>query len=400
MSKIKTIKTKLFGAVGENLENILEKVKEQTNQLNRNSKILLVFLIYAMILYPLVNVFDNINEEKELVEGDLHGMSEDLRVARAELNQWGSVKENLAQYKDNYSDYDPNLTMLLLLINTKESLDELNLHYLKPRPMEYTVINESYTETPVALNIIGPFEEFVRFFKDLRSLYPSPIVRNLEMKAQEGNILQAELDLVVLARNPLPADDVKSAKEIMEIQELEENPFGIFVDFEQLEKEEKGKADGNNDLPSIDVPDITPGDEEKTEVDEGDYHWPLAVEGEVTSPFGMREDPFNPGKKQMHYGIDVAAPSGTPVLTVNDGIVAYTGQAGTWGNAIVVQHSEDEISFYSHLQDIEVSSGQQVKRGQQIGLSGSTGSSTGPHLHFGYAINDQFVDPEPYMGTP
>ena len=105
------------------------------------------------------------------------------------------------------------------------------------------------------------------------------------------------------------------------------------------------------------------------------------VGGVITSGVGMRIDPID-GKWRMHNGIDIAIAEGTPVMPVGRGVVIYSGLRPGYGNTILIEHDNGMISLYGHNSTLKASVGQQVTRETTIALSGSTGRSTGPHLHF------------------
>ena len=111
-----------------------------------------------------------------------------------------------------------------------------------------------------------------------------------------------------------------------------------------------------------------------------------------TSGFGMREHPILQTMR-AHMGVDYAAPVGTPVISVADGVVAESGFQGAYGNKVVIQHNAKQSTAYAHLSRISVRKGQTVKQGEIVGAVGSTGLSTGPHLHFEFRINGRHVDP-------
>ncbi len=118
---------------------------------------------------------------------------------------------------------------------------------------------------------------------------------------------------------------------------------------------------------------------------------PLAF-SRVSSGYGMRFHPVS-GDRKAHLGVDYAAPTGTPVRTVGDGTVDFAGWQRGYGNVIVVQHNQGKSTTYAHLSRINVRKGQRVEQGQTIGLVGSTGVSTGPHLHFEYRVGGRHFDP-------
>lgn len=105
------------------------------------------------------------------------------------------------------------------------------------------------------------------------------------------------------------------------------------------------------------------------------------VGGQITSGVGMRIDPID-GKWRHHNGIDIAIPEGTPVTPVAPGVVVYSGQRPGYGYTVLVEHANGMISLYGHNSRLEAIQGQSVERDTIIALSGNTGRSTGPHLHF------------------
>ncbi len=112
--------------------------------------------------------------------------------------------------------------------------------------------------------------------------------------------------------------------------------------------------------------------------------WPVV--GWISSPYGMRDG-------AMHEGLDIAADQGQPVRVVKAGRVVFAGPRGTYGNAIIVDHGNGLRTLYAHNSRVLVSKGQWVTAGQRIALVGSTGRSTGPHLHFEVLLNGIPVDP-------
>jgi murein DD-endopeptidase MepM/ murein hydrolase activator NlpD len=118
---------------------------------------------------------------------------------------------------------------------------------------------------------------------------------------------------------------------------------------------------------------------------------------EFTSGYGVRSDPFK-GRAAMHAGIDLAGPLGTPIYATADGTVSSAGfNSGGYGNLIKVDHGKGIETRYGHLSQILVSAGQRISRGQLIARMGSTGRSTGSHLHYEVRIDGRAVNPIPFM---
>jgi murein DD-endopeptidase MepM/ murein hydrolase activator NlpD len=112
----------------------------------------------------------------------------------------------------------------------------------------------------------------------------------------------------------------------------------------------------------------------------------------VTSGFKMR---FHPVLKTMkaHLGTDYGAPTGTPVRSVGDGVVDFAGWQNGFGNVVFIKHNGNQTTVYAHLSKINVRKGQSVSQGTYVGAVGSTGMSTGPHLHFEFRVNGVHRDP-------
>ncbi|MFY9936090.1 MAG: M23 family metallopeptidase [Silvibacterium sp.] len=122
--------------------------------------------------------------------------------------------------------------------------------------------------------------------------------------------------------------------------------------------------------------------------------WPVV--GPITSSFGEREDPFN-GEGAFHSGIDISTSFGQAVRATGDGVVVTAGLASGYGREIMLDHGHGVQTLYGHLSGFAVSSGQQVQRGQVIGYVGTSGRTTGPHLHYEVRIRNTPVNPHKYL---
>lgn len=122
--------------------------------------------------------------------------------------------------------------------------------------------------------------------------------------------------------------------------------------------------------------------------------WPLR--GIISSSFGYRNSPIT-GVRQMHSGIDIVGPVNTPVKAAMDGRVAETGFSAVYGNFVILSHPDGFQTLYAHLNRISVRTGTSISQGTAVGLLGSTGLSTGPHLHFGVYRNGRAVNPLTFL---
>lgn len=119
----------------------------------------------------------------------------------------------------------------------------------------------------------------------------------------------------------------------------------------------------------------------------------LPVNGQISSPFGYRRNPFGRWTSEFHNGVDIACDYGTPVVAVADGTVTFAGWDGYWGRRIQVSHGFGVVTFYAHNSKLTVSAGDEVKKGEIVAYSGNSGRSTGTHVHYTAYVNGELVDP-------
>lgn len=141
-------------------------------------------------------------------------------------------------------------------------------------------------------------------------------------------------------------------------------------------------------MPRTEVPHIPPID--------GDSKLGMPTIGRLSSSYGMRTDPIN-HTESLHPGLDVAAKTGTPVVAAAAGTVTHAGPAGTYGNLVTIKHENGLETRYAHLSSVDVQKGATVSPGTPIGKVGSTGRSTGAHLHFEVREDGKLRDPAAYL---
>lgn len=122
----------------------------------------------------------------------------------------------------------------------------------------------------------------------------------------------------------------------------------------------------------------------------------LPAKGWISSRFGYRKSPFG-GRREFHKGVDIAAKNRSPVVATADGVVTFAGAKAAYGKTVVIDHGHGIVTSYGHLSKTLVETGRHVKRGETVGLVGSTGRSTGPHVHYEVRLDGIPVNPQKYV---
>ena len=217
--------------------------------------------------------------------------------------------------------------------------------------------------------------------------------------------LREKTELLTEKKAALKAEQAVEARQFREIQNLNNNIIKQVREqnaltqrykndaayYERLERQmlaESGKIQQQlQSLGAVSVASST-----------GKFLWPIT--GRITSPFGYRRHPIR-GRRLLHTGLDIARPNGYPIKAADGGTIVFSGWRGGYGQAIIINHgkrgSKNLASLYGHMSSRSVSKGQTVRKGQVIGKVGSTGHSTGPHLHFEIRENGVPVNPKKYL---
>ena len=175
-------------------------------------------------------------------------------------------------------------------------------------------------------------------------------------------------------------------KEKQRLRELQDY-YEICMEYMKILEEEYDIGGGGAGTPNVDE------GPPQTKYQGGKLEWPVPSSTRVTSPFGYRTHPVTGEKSKMHNGIDIGAGTGSKVVSAEDGTVITAYFSKSAGNYVIIQHANGLQTHYMHNSRLLVSAGQKVKRGQVIALVGSTGLSTGPHLHFGVKQNGSWINP-------
>lgn len=369
------------------------------------------------------------------IQKEIDALEEKNKKIQSELNAIQS------QYDANYSDMadivaqksaiDQEMTLLnskiettneqisaysQLIADTQEELDEAQrvlreiseAHRLRVRAMEeegevslWDVIFKANSFTDL-LDRINMVEEINA--SDRRRIEEMRVASDMVNAAQlnlasEKSALEETRSQLALDEEALAAKRTESDEVLYELEKKQEEFEILMAESEALQEElmqeiaakEKDLEEAKYDeyLAKLALQGTNPP---------SNAEWQTPVSGyTLTSPFGMRTHPVL-GTQRMHNGIDMAAAQGTPIYATRAGKVTTTAfQAGGAGNYVSINHLDGFASIYMHMTHYVVSAGQTVNKGQLIGYVGSTGLSTGPHLHFGISYAGTYVNPLAYI---
>ncbi|HEX3032743.1 MAG TPA: peptidoglycan DD-metalloendopeptidase family protein [Bacillota bacterium] len=280
------------------------------------------------------------------------------------------------------------------LVKTTEDLGE-QVQVFNSRVKDiYVNGSVSYLEVLLDSKSIADFLDRYEYMKAIVAR-DSSMVQEIEAKQAEISRKKAELESKEKTIKILKAS-TEEAKQDSEVQK-EEHSKMLATAQQNLEKYQEeldklAEQESNKMAEIIRLRQQKKGGTTHT----GVMTWPVPGRSRISSPYGWRVHPIL-GVEKFHRGIDIPAPSGTPIHSAQAGQVIFSGTMNGYGNVVVVDHGGGVSTLYAHMRSRGVSVGQEVDKGQVIGQVGSTGRSTGPHLHFEVRKGGDPVNPMPYL---
>jgi septal ring factor EnvC (AmiA/AmiB activator) len=349
----------------------------------------------------------------------LHASEADLEARLAEIDdQLGDQQARLDQARAEHEAAEAELAELMVEIEEAEkAVDAQRVQaeeravaaYVHPRGQGVEVLlgtgdlNEFHEKTVLIRQVAEYDREVLDGYLAAEAALEDQRGRAEEAR-QRSEAAQAEADAAVasLAAQRAEQETVQEALEVR-IASFEQEADALAAEEAQLtslinaRQAEARRAAAPSTTTTVPASEPTPGPGPGPTVtsppttrppSNGSLLWP--VNGVLTSPFGWRWG-------RMHNGIDIGASTGTAIKAADGGYVFYAGWMGGYGNVVLIDHGGGMTTLYAHQSQIQASVGQTVARGQVVGLVGSTGQSTGPHLHFEVRINGAAVNPLSYL---
>ena len=313
---------------------------------------------------------NNLNEKTEKIEEKIKSSNERIEKINKESEK---LKKEIKQLEEDITSNQESLAERLKVINNNYTLG-----YLK-------VILSSNSISDF-LNNIYIVQEVVKQDKQMLN----DLENNKNEIKDKKEILDKNKEEEKVIKDELVKDKENLDKDKIELKNLKEE---LVKEEEELEKKLQ-KIAAQKTAASSDSNNLVNSNSSSTVISNGS--WPVPGYSRVSSPFGYRIHPVL-GIKKLHTGIDIPAPTGTPTVAVSSGTVIYSGVQGSYGNTVMIQHDNGLVSLYAHNSSLVVNVGDKVKKGQVVAKIGSTGRSTGPHLHFEIRVNGTAQNPLNYL---
>ena len=378
-------------------------------------KIISVFIILLMISSLSFSVFaETLNEKKEDVKSKIEEQNQKLEYVQGEISD--AVKE-IEEIDDKIKDCESQIEDLKTkLAESKKNMDEVTEKYNKVKA-EYDKNEKLFQERMVALYEAGDttyldvllssasITDFISNYYLIERLadYDSQLLTKIESQKKELEESKSKIEEEEKKLQELKSNAIKLTTTLKNSRTLQKSKM------DKLTEEEKGIQEEIN---KYKIEEANIENQIKQATNDGEYQlqytggvmlWPVAKEGTViTSPFGTRNHPIQ-GVVKLHSGIDIGgAGYGAKVVAAEDGVVSFAGTLGGYGNCVIVNHGGGISTLYGHGQTLLTTVGTNVKKGDIIMEVGSTGNSTGPHLHFevryGCETKSCLTDPLKFFG--
>ena len=331
------------------------------------------------------NELSKLNDDIDAKEKQIETTKEELSEAKeTEKSQYEAMKLRI---KYMYEKGDSNYVDLLMesgslseLLSKAEYITKISA-YDRQKLDEYAATKEKIAEKEKALE--GEHAELLTLQDETEAKQASVekllTAKQTELQNYETKIASAEGQISEYAKSiEAQENQIRSIETEMKRKEEEAR--------KKAEEEKKKAAAANKTTPTyktVSLGDIS-------------FTWPCPASGRITSGFGGRKSPTK-GASLNHKGIDISAPTGTSIVAAAAGEVVIATYSSSAGNYVMLSHGGGVYTVYMHASSLLVSQGQNVKKGQTIAKVGSTGYSTGSHLHFGVRVNGAYVNPSKYV---
>ncbi len=380
-------------------------------------KSIAMLCILLVLIFSTVSISASINDLKNQQSGLENDIDEQKKLLEEANNQMQVTKNEIITLDRELEDARNKLLEITAEVEaTNKSLEETNAELTKIQDeydtkyatfkerlkVMYEFGNVGYLEVLIGSESVSDFFNRLEYVNTIanhdKEIMDTLIVMENDMKAKlvEIEAYKMEVDKLLAEQTNVTRElNTKKANKESMMASLETNAEEYKKNMAELEQ-------ASNDIEAM-IKDIqakaaaAASANNKVYYTGGALGWPVPSNGNITSPYGTRIHPVT-GVKTFHHGIDIPGNMGAPVVAAESGVVITSAYLNGYGNSIIIDHGDGVTTLYGHNSSLSVSVGQEVSKGQEIALIGSTGISTGPHCHFEVRINGATTDPVPYLG--
>lgn len=361
--------------------------------------LILIFAITALSCTVLADNLQDVKNEKSTIDSRINKLNQAKKEELQKKTQLENEKRELTkkQTEENkvYNELVREIDELMAAIDELDkSLAEAEANYNRQKELLKTRLRVMYESSNTTFfDLLAQSESIIDFLDNMQ--YMSLISQNDQMIVEELN--QAKLDVEFKKKRheeqklelQLLADEKRERLNTLKNSraEVDQELQRTAAQLKKLEKEEDALIAESNRLNSV-IKNLST----KKKYTGGSMVWPCPNNYSVSSSFGMRKHPIL-RKIKMHTGIDISAKSGNAIVAANSGTVIISGWQNGYGNTIVIDHGGGITTLYAHCSKLLAKKGKEVKAGDNIAKVGSTGLSTGPHLHFEVRKDGKPVNP-------
>lgn len=399
----------------ENNKNAISEAESEKAQINKN-------------ITDVESVINSLESQKGNLEGYVKSLDSSLDALQGEISglnsQIDDLDNDLNQINSSIDEKKKDIARIQEeLSEAKETLSKQYEDTKQHIKYMYATRTMTFAEALFTSTSIQEFLNRAEYVKNLAA-YDNTQLKNYEQAKKEVEEKEAQLlsqaeELNTLKDNAeKKKDDIEDQKGVVakkqedvtklisvKEQEIDAYEADITSKEEQIKEYQDMIAAQDAIIRSLEAAiaasqaKLAEEDGEESSVkkyDGGQFSFPAPSYTRISDDYGNRIHPTL-GVEQFHNGIDLAAPSGSPILAAYDGTVIAADYSSTMGNYIMIDHGDSLFTIYMHASSLLVSNGANVSKGQKIALVGSTGRSTGPHLHFSVRINGSYVSPWKYL---
>lgn len=397
----------------KNLEQKKEETEKKLKELEKDKSDILKYIEKLdKELNSLSTEIDELEKDIKETEGELDIARKDLEEAKVtEASQYDIMKKRIKyMYENGESSY---LEIILQSDNLSDVLNHVEYiskitEYDNSLLDKYTKIKEEIVQKEQSIkNNLATLnnlkeeldyeQKTVTFLADEKNKelikYETSINETMVVSSNVTSKIEEQeglIDQLIEKQRKEDEERRKREKAEAEAKRLEEERKRL----EEEKKNASNNAEGNNSSGNTSSGNDSSSD--NTNTSGSSLIWPLPSSGRITSTFGGRERP-TAGASSYHKGIDIGAPTGTAIVAAASGTVVTSTYQVAAGNYIMISHDDGKYTVYMHCSKLLVSVGDHVDKGETIALVGSTGVSTGSHLHFGVMVGGGYVDPKKYV---